>query len=253
MNISLSQYIEIINLVPESFKTVTAYQVELVSIALDQDPEEVKKFKVADLVNYVKQINLILKQTLKPVTKINIHEHILHAVPFFNLTFGQYIDLESYLKDKKFAHVAAALYNKQLTHQLGYKDTYESYDLIDIDYRAKLISQLTFTDIIGTIHEYIKFRQNLVKSYTNLFVEPEAQEDDLSDIERKQLEHQKEVHSQFAWESMLDFLGNGDITKYHDILNLPVLFVFNIASYKKNQLVQQNRRSQELANKYKKY
>ena len=59
-----------------------------------------------------------------------------------------------------------------------------------------------------------------------------TEDDVLTEDERSQMEARKN-HSEFAWESMIMFLGGDDVTKWKKVCDLPVILAFNIASYQK--------------------
>ena len=90
----------------------------------------------------------------------------------------------------------------------------------------------------GILHEFIKYRDTFLKNYENLF--SGELDEELSDEERRELhpEEIKEIEKEkrqakWSWEQTIYGLTKGDITKSEKVGALPLIYVFNILSMKK--------------------
>jgi hypothetical protein len=69
--------------------------------------------------------------------------------------------------------------------------------------------------------------------YINLFQEPATDEieDDLTDEEKEEIKKEDNLNK-WSWEKTLYILANEDITKIDDVLNMNLIFAFNMLSMK---------------------
>jgi hypothetical protein len=84
----------------------------------------------------------------------------------------------------------------------------------------------------------MKYREDFLKKYENLF--SGDLDEDLSDEERRELDpeevkeiEKEQAQAKWSWEQTIYGLTNGDITKSDKVGNLPLIYVFNILSMKK--------------------
>lgn len=154
------------------------------------------------------------------------------------LTFGEFLDLEYLFIDyyTNLTKICAVLYRKYRLDDWGIK-RYEPYPEYDIDERTYMFDDMYITDIYGVIRYYLDFKGMIYKTY-DLF-EPEIDESELDELdeEDKIAEEQEKVYRNWAWENILYKLSNGDITKYDDILNKPIIFIFNQLSFMKDMKI----------------
>jgi hypothetical protein len=92
--------------------------------------------------------------------------------------------------------------------------------------------------VYGVIKEFLKFRDNFLKNYVNLFRGDLYEE--LTDEEKAVLDPEeiKEIEKEqrqakWSWEQTIYGLTNGDNTKSDKVGNLPLIYEFNIISMKK--------------------
>jgi hypothetical protein len=110
--------------------------------------------------------------------------------------------------------------------------------------RFELFDEQIVTDVYGILTDYLKYRENFMKKYENLFNdndEDEEEQDDINDFNTaeeykdslKQKERGKKA-KKWGWESLLFDLCEGDITKMDDVGNQSLIFVFNMLSMRKD-------------------
>jgi hypothetical protein len=110
--------------------------------------------------------------------------------------------------------------------------------------RFELFDDVFITDVYGILTDYLKYRENFMQKYENLFNdndEDDEEEDDINDFDSveqykdslKQKEHGKKA-KKWGWESLLYDLCEGDLTKMDEVGNQSLIFVFNMLSMRKD-------------------
>jgi len=113
----------------------------------------------------------------------------------------------------------------------------EPYDF-DCNIRAEKFHDLPITDVYGLIHEFLKFRDNFLKTYENLFtgdLDTPLTDEEKANMDPEEIKEIEKEQTQvkWSWEQTIYGLTNGDITKSDKIGVLPLVYVFNILSMKK--------------------
>lgn len=218
--VKVDQFIELHNL-EESSGSLFLYQLEQLAILTDQDADEID-ITTDELVQYLSELRW--SRSEPKGLKHEINGKVFKGM---DLTLGEFIDLEHYFADDYVSNlplIASILYRRYRVNEWNDR-VLEPYTYNPKDREAEFL-ELPITDIYGLIPEYLKFRDNVMKSYENLF-SPELPEDGEMDEEDIQ-EEKKE--SKWSWELLLFSLANEDITKVDRITDLPLIFVFNFLS-----------------------
>ena len=210
------------------------YNSEILSIITDEPIETIEDLEIDILNAYIDQCKWAMSQPSKQ------YKHKLLGMqikPLAKLSLFEYIDLDYFFNNnylKNIDKICAILYRQVKTNRWG-EEILEPYDY-DINTRADKFLDLPITEVYGIIHEFIKFRENFLDVYANLFGEvDEITEEDRAtlDVEEiKDLEQEKK-ESKWSWERMLYGLTNGDITKTEAVGALPLTYVFNVLGMKK--------------------
>lgn len=210
------------------------YNSEILSIITDEPIETIEDLEIDILNAYIDQCKWAMSQPSKQ------YKHNLLGMqikPLAKLSLFEYIDLDYFFNNnylKNIDKICAILYRQVKTNRWG-EEILEPYDY-DINIRADKFLDLPITDVYGIIHEFLKFRENFLDVYANLFGEvDEITEEDRAtlDVEEiKDLEQEKK-ESKWSWERMLYGLTNGDITKTEAVGALPLTYVFNVLGMKK--------------------
>ena len=210
------------------------YNSEILSIITDEDIDDIEDLDIEVLNAYIDQCKWAMSQPSKQ------YKHNLLGMqlkPLSKLTLFEYIDLDYFFNEnylKNIDKICAILYRQAKSNRWG-EEILEPYDY-DINTRADKFLELPITDVYGIINEFLKFRENFLDVYANLFGEvDEITEEDRAtlDVEEiKDLEQEKK-ESKWSWERMLYGLTNGDITKTEAVGALPLVYVFNVLGMKK--------------------
>ena len=191
-----------------------------------------------DLDDMVKMVDDMKWSNTQP-SKQYKHELLgMKIKPLSKLCLFEYIDLDYYFNDNYHTNldkICAILYRQSKVNEWG-EVVLETYDY-DINVRAEKFLDLPITDVYGIVAEFLKFRENFLDVYKNLFGEAEEEltADDKAAMEPEEIkEVEAEVkNNKWSWERMIYGLTNGDITKSEAVGALPLTYVFNMLGMKK--------------------
>ncbi len=233
-DITVEQFIELRSLNNEDFDSLFSYEIECLSILTDIDVDEFDDMEIDELSKIVKQVTFIKKQPS------NIFKNEINNLTYIGLNdlkLGEFIDLEYYFANdyvKHLTYISSVLYRKTKLSEWE-ELIFEDYSF-NIEKRKEQFNDLPITSIYGIIAEYIKFRENFLKVYENLFNpifdESELDEAELDEEDIKEQEAEDKIN-RWSWEHTLYNLANEDVTKIKDALELNLVFAFNILGMKK--------------------
>jgi hypothetical protein len=233
-DITVEQFIELRSLNNEDFDSLFSYEIECLSILTDIDVDEFDDMEIDELSKIVKQVTFIKKQPS------NIFKNEINNLTYIGLNdlkLGEFIDLEYYFANdyvKHLTYISSVLYRKTKLSEWE-EVVFEDYSF-NIEKRKEQFNDLPITSVYGIISEYIKFRENFLKVYENLFNpifdEDELDEAELDEEDLKEQEAEDKIN-RWSWEHTLYNLANEDVTKIKDVLELNLVFAFNILGMKK--------------------
>jgi hypothetical protein len=207
------------------------YQIDVLSALTDSDISEFEELDIDELGELTKQIKWINSDPSRRY-KNKLDNYVLK--PFSKLSLGEFIDLEHYFSNNyldHFCHILALLYRRTSKNVYG-DDIIEPYEYSPRD-RLDWFLEYPITDVYGLIPEYLKYRENFTNTYTNLLVDVVADDEVLEDADEIKEQKREQEKQKFAWESTIMALCNDDLSKFNDILKMPVVLVFNILGMKK--------------------
>jgi len=207
------------------------YQIDVLSALTDSDISDFEDLDIDELGELAKEIKWIQSEPSKRY-KNKIDNYVLK--PYSKLSLGEFIDLEYYFSNNyldHFCHILALLYRRTSKNVYG-DDIIEPYEYSPRD-RLDWYLDYPITDVYGLIPEYIKFRENFTNTYTNLLADVVPDDEVLEDEDEIKEQKREQQRQKFAWESTIMALCNDDLSKFNDILKMPVVLVFNILGMKK--------------------
>ena len=232
--VTLEQFIEISEIDKE--QGAYHYNSEILSIVSNEPLENIEDIDIDELKDYIEQCKWALSQ---PSNKYKQELLGMKIKPFNKLCLYEYIDLDYYFTNnyiKNLANICGVLYRQSKLNEWG-EEIIEPYEY-DCTIRADKFLDLPITDVYGIINEFLKFRENFLNTYQNLFQGDEPPEltaeakAKLTPDELKEEEEDKKA-SKWSWERMIYGLCNNDLTKSDKIGGLPLTYVFNMMGMKK--------------------
>ena len=232
-DISVEQFIEISQI--DKDQGANGYNSDMLAILTEMSYDDIDELDLDEMIKMVAQFKWATSQPSKQYK----HELIgMQIKPLAKLCLFEYIDLDYYFNNNYHTNldkICAILYRQSNVNEWG-EVVLEPYDY-DISVRAEKFLDLPITEVYGIVAEFLKFKENFLDVYSNLFneAEDELTEDDKAAMEPDEI---KEVEAEvkinkWSWERMIYGLTNGDITKTEAVGALPLTYVFNILGMKK--------------------
>jgi len=229
--ITVGEYIELKEIENDDDLSFFGKNLEKICLLTDSDEWDEKP---------ANQIFKVIKENDWLVSKIpgNYKKEIddFKLIPFHKLTLAEWIDIEGYIIKDKILNVIALIYKQHKVDEWGNIE-FEPYKY-KTDDRLSKFENCYITDVYGAIEDVVKFRENVLSNYSELFVnldeDFEATEEDKEFLSEKEIEEIKQdikkqnERKEFAWQKLLDDISGGDWTRIEKLLEMPVLFVFNM-------------------------
>lgn len=228
------KYIEILNLEENS---IFKKNLELITILTESDEwDDLPTKTITEIINSNSWLST------KPSNNFKSNFDIWTLKPFNKFTLAEWIDLEKYILEKKYENIIALCYRKTKQDEWG-NIIFEPY-LYNCNERSDVFLDYPVTYFFGVIESAVKYRDNLLNSFNELFESIEDSEfepdnDELtymSEAEILELKQQIKKDNEkkfYSWQKLLDDISGGNWSYIEDILNLPVAFVFNMMMMKK--------------------
>tara|TARA_R110000868_G_scaffold53262_3_gene167398 strand:- start:672 stop:1421 length:750 start_codon:yes stop_codon:yes gene_type:complete len=223
-----------------------AFQLDTLAILADVDSDELEDLTIDELNNLFNSVKWALQEPKKGFkSKLTIDEEDFIFKPFNKLTLFEFIDLEYFLSNDYITHISHILsvFYRRIDKDKWSNVEFEPYIFSPFE-RFTLFDDQIVTDVYGILTDYLKYRENFMQKYENLFNDndqDDEEEDDINDFNTaeeykdnlKQKEHGKKA-KKWGWESLLFDLCEGDITKMEDVGSQSLIFVFNMLSMRKD-------------------
>lgn len=192
--------------------------IHLVSVLHDiplEDVEDMDAPMVYKLLNEVRHETEIHDNNVTKFGEYNL-------VKFEQITFGQFIDLETWVTNSwhdNFSKIVAALYLKS------------NYNGDEITARESEIDEMEVNLFYGAVRKYLSWRVTFYEAF-GLWESKEEQEqiDPYEDEPNEPKPYQPN-----QWLSLLNTLTDNDITKFEQVMALNVYLVYNQLTYLRNQ------------------
>jgi hypothetical protein len=240
--VPLSQYQELVELRKEELDP-TEMLIEQLALLADISPTDdvFEEMTLDELLEITQQMKWLAREPHSTeVTQIEG----LRAKKLTNLTLGEFIDLEHWISVDYYANMhrmLAILYKKFSNDEWG-NEVEEPY-IYDLEERSKIFLQEGVTRVWYALSSYLEFKENFVKSYTDLFAETNSDEAETEaeqvlnaqeKLAQRKADAEEKARSRWSWESILWSLSEGDVTKYDALFQSKVILIFNILAMKKS-------------------
>jgi len=223
-----------------------AYQLDALAILADVNSEDLEDLEIDELNKLFNSVKFVLSEPKKAFkSTLTIEEEDYIFKPFNKLTLFEFIDLEYFLTNDYIVHIShiASVFYRRIDKDKWNNIEFEPYIFSPFE-RFELFDDVFITDVYGILTDYLKYRENFMQKYENLFNDNDEDDDEVDDINDfdsveqykdslKQKEHGKKA-KKWGWESLLYDLCEGDLTKMDDIGNQSLIFVFNMLSMRKD-------------------
>lgn len=225
----VSDYIQILKIKNERFDIELDRSLSMLSIYFDRDIEELEDIPITEVNRLIYEMQTFLSKEYKQGD----------SVPHEKLTLGNFIDLETYLQNPEdLTKCIAILFRGQRKNKWGHIH-YEPVEF-DINERANEYLENEIETYLGSLNNYVKFRESIIDTYKSIFgldeQESEIETDGLNASEIKEIEEEekkRKAKEQYSWENFVYWLAGEKSVDVLNVLNFPILYALNMASMKK--------------------
>ena len=242
-DVNVYQFKELRNIGKTGYFTL---QLETLAILLDIPSTDLEDYESNAINEMFLNVKWVLNEPQKTYKhELNINDDTYYLKPFKQLTLAEFIDLEYFVTNdyiNYISHIASVFY-KQIDKDKWKNVEFEPYIYSPFE-RFELFDDLKITDIYGIVPDYLKYRNEFLNKYENLFNSEDEDDEETINIndfdtaeEYKDALKQNEFNKKskkWGWESLLFELTDGDITKTEEVGNLSLIFVFNMLSMRKD-------------------
>lgn len=191
-HLSLGDFFDLDDIIKRSNKdNIITSIIQILSILLNEDEDTIREFKLNPFTSY-----LLNKWILILFKDIKYEE-----IDFTNSKFSDFIDNDKLL-------------------QMGKK-----YEAIETICRRNNINTNKAEDCLMFYFSYTEYCYSLKKKFSGVFIskeDDEVEEDNDSSFSSSQNKAKEQMRSNWLWYDILDEIAQGDITKYDEILEMPV-------------------------------
>jgi hypothetical protein len=196
--VTVGQFIEIIELDTQEL-TPIEFQLERIAIVSGNDYFDTDESELSGILKEFRWLDSLPTNKTKQ--------------SFKGLSFGAFIDLNSYCTDK------APIFNidKICATIRGFESITDECEKIQGE---------SIVNHYSTIQAFIEYRSELLEKYKGLFEDddPEPEDDDLKETEQRKPE---QTNNKWGWQRLIYGLCDGDITKVKEVTELGHILVLN--------------------------
>jgi hypothetical protein len=236
--VTLSQYQELHQMNGIEYNSLYTHKLDIIAMFNDTsiDDDIFEELYIDDLTEMLEGIKWVFNEPNLNFTK-TIGD--LEFKPFNNISLGEFIDLEFFFSTDfiaNFHKICAIFYKNKKEDEWGNK--IEEPYIYDLDKRAESFLDINIISLYGIINHYITNREKVLEIYNIIFQDSGDLEDTegLSDYEieeiNKEIEQEKSK-AKWSWPGLINRLSNNDVTKYNEITNMPLIFIFNELAMRK--------------------
>jgi len=237
-DISLSIYIELLDILDGDYT-----ELDIISLLLDKSVEEVENMPYEDMVNSIDSLEFLNKPIpQKNIGNIAVDNILFYPIPFNDLEFGAFIDIEHYISDgKNYKYNINKIVNILFRRIIEPSDAlnkaiYEPYDNWS-DTRYQIFDRVAITSVYNVLNSYIEWRKNIFERYKGLFGEGESMSEeeekemlaDMTGVERREYLNNKNT-AKWAWPLFLFKLSDRNPLKVLEAAKMNVVMAFNLLS-----------------------
>lgn len=237
-DVSLDIYIELLDILEGDYT-----ELDIISVLLDISVEEVENMPYTEMINKIGGLDFLNKSIpQKNIGSIVVDGTLFYPIPFNDIEFGAFIDIEHYMSDTKnykynINKIINILFRRLIKPADAFnKAIYEPYDNW-LEDRYQIFNKVAVTSVYNVLNNYLEWRKNIFERYQGLFDEGDNMSEeeekemlkDMTAVERKEYMNSKNV-SKWAWTLFLFKLSNRNPLKILEAAKMNVIMAFNLLS-----------------------
>lgn len=232
------QTLQILQLNKEVKETDLNYIIHCVSIYLNTDINIINNFKPKELqLHYENLLNELTDETL--LTEFEYNNINFGLVNFDYLTLNEWISLDHLLPqtEDNISRILSILYRPIIQKQTDLTpNILEKFNGEYCDYRHELYFDMD-SRLINVIKKFIEWKSFIMDNFSNLFKREPQEEinlDELSPMDKRDVLQdieKEERQLRWGWEWSINQVANGEYLKSFEVLDKPVVWIFNTLSF----------------------
>ena len=226
--IPLSRYQEFIAMKEKSNDEEFIAQ-KMIQIFCGMKLGEVAKIKMKHLNELIAHFTKVFSEKPQLIRKFKIKDIEFGFIPKFDdISFGEYVDLENYMKDWKTYHKALSVMYRPIKNTN--KDKYEIVDYEPNEDMQDLMKFAPLDVAISSSFFFVKFRNRITESYPDLFEERTEEDDGFN-----QFSERYQFGKNWGWYGSIYGLADGDIAKFDEVTSYRLTKCLTYLTFKKQK------------------
>lgn len=233
-DVSVDKFIQLKEVEAGDFVSILSYKMDKLFVLTETDIDsdiwsEINTDQLADI--NIKLTWLNSQPSISFKNQINDY----YFKPLDTLTLGEFIDLEHLFSINyitKLPDICAILYRRNRIDEWGH--TIIEPRNYDESVRANEFYKLPIPDVFGILQTYLSFKKKFLDIFEDMFLESDDEPKEVSEeITKDEIEKEK-LLTKWSWERIIYMLGNDNSLNFNKVVNLPLIFVFNTLSMRKD-------------------
>lgn len=198
-------------------------QKKMIEIFCNVPLKQVLQIKANDIKNICLEISKLFTKEPRFIDRFNLNGKEFGFVPSLDeMTFGEYVDLDTYLNDWDLMHKAMGVLFRPITYKKKKQYLIEDYERAD-KYDMK---DMTLDIVFGATVFFYNFKERITESYSELFGDTEG--DRIATASSG-------FSAKWGWYQSIYGLANGDILKYDEITKQNIHKCLTFLSFEKDK------------------
>ena len=195
---------------------------------------EAMSMRIKDVRAIINHLDELLNQQPQLVRKFSLKGQEYGFIPNLeDMSFGEYIDLDTFLGDWKNMHKAMSVLYRPIKDKYGERYNIVDYDVVD----AEHLRDMPLDAVISSLLFFLPFRDRLIQTYDQLFRAGGGES--YSAV--------SQFGEKWGWYQSIYQLAQGDIRRFEHITELNIHQCLTLLSFEKER---SEIEAQELKKKY---
>lgn len=181
--ITLEQFQKYYKLIQENEQSEFVNQ-KTIEIFCNIKLKDISRIKIADVTDIINHLNELLSSKTNLITTFNLGKTKFGFIPKLeDITSGEFIDLENYLKDTSTFHKAMAVLYRPIISNVSNLYQIEEYKGSDV--YSEQLKQMPLDVVLGSIVFFYTLHNDCVKGLKNYILQQANQEENLKSLLEK--------------------------------------------------------------------
>lgn len=180
-------------------------QQKMIEIFCNIPLKNVLQIKASDINNITEELTKLFSNTPKFIDRFEMNGKEFGFIPKLDdISFGEYVDLDTYLADWELMHKAMGVLFRPITYKKKKQYLIEDYDSAD----KYDMTEVTLDVAFGSLVFFLQFKERITENYPELFSNTTGD---------RATSASAGFSAKWGWYQSIYGLTNGDILKYNEI------------------------------------